>query len=94
MTGIIWLLLATIGIMAALPKSPLDKELWRMGKTFEEMVAGIEQGSLTALPDNSPVSTDPADEMGYRSYLLIKSLSQGNMPVYPKPPQRLHQALR
>jgi len=71
----------------------IDKELWRMGKTFEEMVTGIEQGSLTALPDGSPVSTDPTNEMGYRHYLLIKSLSQGNMPVYPKPPQRLRAML-
>ncbi len=68
-------------------------ELWRLGKTFEEIVKDIEAGKLKELPGplpnfKEPVSADPSNERGYRNYLLIKALAEGWMPVYPKPPKR------
>ncbi len=69
-------------------------ELWRLGKTLDEIVEMIEKGELKKLPGplpgvfQEPVSTDPKDERGYRNYLLIKALAKGWVPLYPKPPKR------
>ena len=68
-------------------------ELWRLGKTYDEIVKDIEAGRLKELPGplpnfKEPVSADPSNERGYRNYLLIKALAKGWMPVYPKPPKR------
>jgi complex iron-sulfur molybdoenzyme family reductase subunit alpha len=66
----------------------MDKELWRLNRDWKTMVRNIEDGELTKLPDGSRVSADPEDEMGYRHYLLIKSMRDKVMPVYPAPPAR------
>ncbi len=69
-------------------------ELWRLGKPLDEIVKMIESGELKELPGplpgkfQEPVSANPADERGYRNYLLIKSLAKGWIPIYPKPPSR------
>lgn len=65
-----------------------DKELWKLNMALPDMVKAIETGKLTKLPDGSDVSVNPEYEMAYRQYLLIKSLSQSDMPVYPKPPAK------
>ena len=65
-----------------------DKQLWKLNKNWPDIVTGIENGTIKELPDGSPVGTDPTNEMPYRQYLLIKSLSKGSMPVFPKPPKR------
>lgn len=66
----------------------MDKELWRLGKSWNEIVKAVESGELTKLPDGSPVGTDPANLFAYRQYLLLKSLANQWMPVYPAPPKR------
>ncbi len=69
-------------------------ELWKLGKTFKEIVADIEAGRLTKLPGplpgkfQEPVSTDPRNVRGFRNYLILKALAEGWVPVYPKPPKR------
>ncbi len=68
-------------------------EMWKLGKTYDEIVKAIEKGELKELPGptpefKEPVSSDPQNERGYRNYLLIKALANGWMPVYPKPPKR------
>ncbi|MBN2332215.1 MAG: molybdopterin-dependent oxidoreductase [Deltaproteobacteria bacterium] len=68
--------------------SHYDAQLWQLGKTFPELVAAIEKGSLTTLPNGVPVSADPQAGWAYNYYLLIQSLANKWMPVYPKPPKR------
>ncbi|MCA1742899.1 MAG: molybdopterin-dependent oxidoreductase, partial [Desulfovibrionales bacterium] len=65
-----------------------DKELWRLKQDWPTMIRNIEKGELTELPDGSPVSTDPENVMGYRQYLIIKSMRDQIMPVYPAPPAK------
>ncbi|MGS0745782.1 molybdopterin-dependent oxidoreductase [Syntrophomonas erecta subsp. sporosyntropha] len=65
-----------------------DKQIWRLNKNWQDIVSDIETGQLKKLPDGSAVSNDSKDEPGYRQYLLIKSLSEGSMPVYPQPPKK------
>ncbi len=71
-------------------------ELWKLGKNLDEIVKGIEDGSITKLPGplpgrfQEPVSPDPRNERGYRNYLLIKAMAKGWMPIYPQPPKRPH----
>jgi len=68
--------------------------LWKLGKDFKEILEDIESGRLTNLPgghadgESAPVSPDPKDHDGYKNYLMIKSLANSWMPVYPKPPKR------
>lgn len=65
-----------------------DKQLWRLNKGLAEILAEIESGRLKKLPDGSPVGTNPQNAMAFRHYLLIKSLANGAMPIYPAPPKR------
>ncbi|MFO7728481.1 MAG: molybdopterin-dependent oxidoreductase, partial [Desulfonatronovibrio sp.] len=65
-----------------------DKELWRLEQDWPVMVSNIEKGDLTRLPDGSPVSPDPENVMGYRQYLMIKSMRDKIMPVYPAAPAK------
>ncbi|MDK2372891.1 MAG: molybdopterin-dependent oxidoreductase [Candidatus Korarchaeota archaeon] len=71
-------------------------ELWRLGKSLDELVKDIEEGRIKQLPGplpgkfQEPVSPDPEDERGYRNYLLIKAMAKGWVPLYPKPPKRPH----
>ncbi len=68
-------------------------ELWRLGKTLDQIVEDIEKGKLKELPGplpnfKEPVSTNPSNVRGYRNYLILKALSKGWIPLYPKPPKR------
>lgn len=63
-----------------------DKELWKLDQDWPTMIKNIEAGSLTELPDGSPVSANPDNVMGYRQYLIVKSLRDTVMPVYPRSP--------
>ncbi len=65
-----------------------DAELYKLGKTFEEIVKEIEAGRLKRLPNGAPVSAKPGDGWAYNYYLLLKSLANNWIPVYPKPPKR------
>ncbi|ACX52983.1 molybdopterin oxidoreductase [Ammonifex degensii KC4] len=65
-----------------------DKQLWRLGMTWEEICHAIETGQLKKLPDGSPVGADPNQPFAYRQYLLLKALAKGWMPVFPAPPKR------
>ncbi len=67
--------------------SHYDAQLWRLGKTYPEMVKAIENGSLKKLPNGCPVSSRKEDGWAYNYYLLLKSLANKWMPVYPKPPK-------
>jgi len=68
--------------------SHYDAQLWRLGKSFPELVTAIEKGTITELPNGVAVSADPKTGWAYNYYLLIQSLAKKWMPVYPKPPKR------
>ena len=65
-----------------------DAKLYKLGKTYDEIVKDIEAGKLTRLPNGAPVSANKEDGWAYNYYLLLKSLSKKWIPVYPKPPKR------
>ena len=65
-----------------------DAELYKLGKTYDQIVKDIEAGKLTRLPNGAPVSANENDGWAYNYYLLLKSLAKKWIPVYPKPPKR------
>ena len=65
-----------------------DAELYKLGKSYPEIVKDIEAGTLKKLPNGTPVSANKKDGWAYNYYLLLKSLADKWMPVYPKPPKR------
>jgi complex iron-sulfur molybdoenzyme family reductase subunit alpha len=68
--------------------SHYDAELYKLGKTYPEIVKDIESGKLKRLPNGLPVSANKDDGWAYNYYLLIKSLAKKWIPVYPKPPKK------